>query len=77
MENLFQGLSGVTVCLDDILIARATEAEHLTTLDEVLHRLDSVGLRTKRDKCRFMVPDQLPTLDTELTLKVCIQLLKN
>ena len=36
MENLLQGLSGVTVYLDDILITRSTEAEHLATLEEVL-----------------------------------------
>ena len=35
MENLFQGLPGVAVYLDDILIAGATEAEHLATLKEV------------------------------------------
>ena len=31
MENLFQGLPGVAVYLDDILIAGGTELEHLTT----------------------------------------------
>ena len=37
METLLQGLSGVAVCLDDILIAEATNVEHLAVLEEVLH----------------------------------------
>ena len=72
MENFFQGLSGVALYLDDILIAGATEVEHLATLEEVLRRLDSVGLWAKHGKCRFMVPS-VTYLDTELMLKVCIE----
>ena len=56
LENLFQGLSCVTVYLDDILIARATEAEHLAKLEEVLRRLDLAGFQAKCDRCRFMIP---------------------
>ena len=42
---------------DDILITGCNIAEHLSNLEEVLRRLDKVGLRLKREKCVFMVPE--------------------
>lgn len=54
MENLLQGIEGVVVYIDDILITGATEEEHLKALEEVLNRLDTSGLRVKRKKCEFM-----------------------
>ena len=56
MESLLQGIPGVTVYIDDILISSATEEEHLKALEEVLRRLAQVGLRVKKPKCKFMVP---------------------
>ena len=56
METLLQGLPGVVVYLDDILISSSTEAEHLKVLEEVLKRLATAGLRAKRRKCEFMAP---------------------
>ena len=41
MESLLQGISGVIVYVDDILISGATEAEHLEVLEEVLKRFCS------------------------------------
>ena len=55
MESLLQGLSGVVVYLDDILVTGRTEEEHLSRLEEVLTRLEQAGLRLKRSKCQFMV----------------------
>ena len=40
MENLLQGLPGVVVYIDDILIAGTTKEEHLQRLSEVLQRLE-------------------------------------
>lgn len=37
--------------LDDILLPRRDEAEHLRRLDEVLRRLKEAGLRLQRSKC--------------------------
>ena len=54
MENLLQGIPGVAVYLDDILVTGATEANHLTSLEEVLKRLARTGLRVKKNKCKFM-----------------------
>ena len=56
METILQDLPHVCVYLDDILITGSTEKEHLSTLWEVLKRLDKAGVRLKRSKCEFMLP---------------------
>ncbi len=54
MENLLQGVPHVVVYLDDILVTGTMGEEHVTVLKEVLTRLENVGLRLKKSKCRFM-----------------------
>ena len=56
MESLLQGISHVTVYIDDILITGETESDHLKSLEEVLKCLVKAGLRVKRHKCKFMAP---------------------
>ena len=56
MDNLLQGIPKVCIYLDDILITGATEAEHLHNLQEVLNRLEQAGMRLKKDKCAFLLP---------------------
>ena len=56
MENLLQRISKVVVYLDDILITEKSEEEYLQNLNDVLHRLESSGLKLKKEKCRCMVP---------------------
>ena len=56
IESLLQGIEGVIVYLDDILVTGSTEESHLRTLDEVLSRLHKAGLRVKHNKCAFMRP---------------------
>ncbi len=54
MESLLQGIDGVVVYLDDILVTGRTDEEHLATLEKVLDRMEQAGLRLKRSKCAFM-----------------------
>ena len=55
MEQILQGLEGVIVFIDDILISAKDKAQHLERLDEVLSRLEQHGLRLKQQKCKFML----------------------
>ena len=55
MENILQGLPGVTVYIDDILVTGKSTDEHLYNLETVLQRLEQAGLRLKREKCSFML----------------------
>ena len=54
MESLLQGIPGVGVYLDDILVSGKTEKAHLEVLEQVLDRLEEAGLRLNRGKCVFM-----------------------
>lgn len=56
METLLQGIPGVRVYIDDILVTGRTEEEHLKHLLEVLRRLQAAGMRLKREKCFFLFP---------------------
>jgi len=55
MDQVLQGLNGVTCYLDDILIS-STKAEHMQKLRQVLERLRKFGVKVKRSKCVFMAP---------------------
>ena len=46
----------VVAYLDDILVASKTEQEHLMNLAQVLERLDSAGMKLKKEKCAFCLP---------------------
>ena len=54
MEKILQGLSGVTVYIDNILVTGRNDEEHLVALEAVLRRLNEYGLRLKREECSFM-----------------------
>ena len=55
MENILQEINHVSVYLDDILVTGATEQEHLENLDTILSRLETAGMRLKRNKCAFLL----------------------
>ena len=54
MESLLQDIPSVIVYIDDILISGQSEEEHLQLLERVLDRLETAGLRLKREKCLLM-----------------------
>lgn len=54
MDSILRGLDGVICYLDDILITRKSEADHMEALRKVLHRLREHGIRAKRSKCDFL-----------------------
>ena len=55
MENLLQGIPGITVYVDDICVTGRTDEEHLQHLEETLKRLKTAGMRLKRAKCEFLL----------------------
>ena len=56
MESLLGDLPHVCVYLDDILVTGESELAHLRNLSAVLDRLETAGIRLKREKCSFMIP---------------------
>ena len=56
MESLLQGIDGVCVYIDDILVTGQTDQQHLSRLVDVLKRLQQAGLKLKKSKCSFLRP---------------------
>ena len=48
------GLQGVGCILDDLLITRKVDVEHLQNLEATLQRLREYGIKLKREKCALM-----------------------
>ena len=44
------------VYIDDILVTGSSEREHLSNLAQVLERLESAGMRLRKEKCAFLLP---------------------
>jgi len=57
MGTFLQGLPGVCIYLDDILITRKTDQKHLNNLFTVLQRLSAAGMKVKLEKCSFMLQE--------------------
>ena len=53
MNQALEGLSFAMTYLDDIIIFRNSEEEHLLHLEEVFHQLRKAGLKMKQSKCKF------------------------
>ena len=54
MDQILQGLSGVQCYLDDIIITRSNDEQHLTNLDAVMKCLNDAGLKLNQKKCECM-----------------------
>ncbi len=52
LESLLADIPKVAIFLDDILVTRSNEAEHLLTLGKV-EKLESAGFTLKQSKCKF------------------------
>lgn len=55
MENLFRGIKGLVVFMDDFLIHGETDEEHDQTLQEVMKRLNDLNLKINEQKSLFGV----------------------
>ena len=53
MIEVLEGLDGVFVFMDDILVYGKNATEHANRLTKVLHTLDKAGLKLNREKCTF------------------------
>ena len=54
IDNVLQGCSKFAMgYLDDIIIFRRTEEEHLEHLEKIFRKLREYGLKMKREKCDF------------------------
>ncbi|KAI7811353.1 hypothetical protein IRJ41_013611 [Triplophysa rosa] len=56
MDQILSGLTGVQCYSDDLLITGKDDYEQLCNLDATLQRLQSFGLKVKKDKCEFFCP---------------------
>ena len=66
LTQTLQGLEGITVVADDILIFGKDRDSHDKNLRNLLHRARSSGLRLNRSKCKFLEPE-LPYIGHVLT----------
>ena len=55
MEQLFKGIEGLNLYVDDMIISSKHQVEHDERLRCVLQRAREVGLRLNKKKCTFSV----------------------
>lgn len=55
--NIFEGLQGVEVYINDIIVWGSNEDEHQKRLEKVLERAKNAGVRFKRNNCKFGVSE--------------------
>ena len=57
IDETYENLPRVTGISDDVLVAGATQEEHLNTLRATFQRAREHGQRYNLDKCSFNVPE--------------------
>ena len=57
LRPLFDGISGVHVIHDDVILATATEAEHEIVVNTVLSKIQESGMTLNLQKCKFFAPE--------------------
>jgi len=55
IEKILQGIPGVAIFFDDIVITGSTDEEHLTRLEEVLSKLHKFNVRINLEKSKFFL----------------------
>ena len=53
VEHVLDGLDGVFVYLDDLLIHSKDKQAHMKTLDKLFSKLEKAGMALALDKCQF------------------------
>ncbi len=53
MKQLLEGLDGVEVIMDDILVWDKNMVQHDERLIQLLERLRAIGLQLNKDKCKI------------------------
>lgn len=53
MSHILQGISGVVIHMDDILVYGKDQKEHDTQLQKVLNRVLDAGMTLNEKKCQF------------------------
>ncbi|XP_063063818.1 uncharacterized protein K02A2.6-like [Engraulis encrasicolus] len=53
VTETMEGLEGVEIFMDDVLVYGATVREHDQRLEKVMQRIEAAGLKLNRDKCSF------------------------
>ena len=53
MDSVLAGIPNCSCYLDDIIITGRNDQAHLMTLNSVLCKLKDVGIKLKKDKCKF------------------------
>lgn len=59
MEQIIEGLEGVRVYIDDIIVWGSTLQEYKQRLNKVMERIQKYGLKLNRAKCEFAVQEIL------------------
>ena len=57
IENILRGLPCTVVRVDDILVTGTDDKDHLYNVEQVLLRLERAGLKAKKAKCQFFLPE--------------------
>lgn len=52
-QDVFKGLEGVTIFIDDILVFGKDKEEHRVRLNNVLKRTEEFNIKFNKDKCKF------------------------
>ena len=70
MAAVIQGVRGVAVYVDDVIIGTPDEESHLEVVDEVLGRFEAEGLVCKMSKC-FFARSKVDVLGFKCELESC------